>query len=101
MNLHSKQGQSPVGKTALCPTLTQTTNEFHFLLSILNANTHLFYWVFDLCQLMSNRWRPDLRLFINARHYNMTYLSHKLLIKLLVVILSPNFRGVAHFAVFK
>ena len=67
MNLHSKQGRSPVGRTALCPTLIPTTNKFHFLLSILYTNINLFYWVFDLCRLVSGRGLSDLRFFVNQK----------------------------------
>ena len=65
-----KKCQSPVGRTALCPTKTQTINRFNNLLIISIANTNIFYWIFDLCRLVSDRGQSDLRLFVMQKWHS-------------------------------
>jgi len=73
-----EQGQSPVGRDVLFPTLTQAIKQFKYLFVTLQINYK--YRLFNLCRFLSGRGHPDLR-----KHDNMPYFSQNIFLNVKIL----------------
>ena len=81
----------PVGRVALIPTQTQTTNNPNRSNKNQYVNIFDFIEAFYFANICWDRGNPTYGFFLNPKHYNLTYLSQKLFFNVKMI---KNFKKV-------
>jgi len=75
----------PVGRVALIPTKAQTTNKFNRSNKNQYANIFDFIEAFYFAYFCRNGGNPTYKIFLNPKHYNLTYSSHNIFFNVKIV----------------